>query len=400
MDLKIFTNNIEGQALNQCYEIGKTKAFQNAKIRIMPDVHSGKGCVIGFTAKHFDHVIPSVVGCDINCGMLITKLKTPIQDFSKVDEAIAKVVPSGFYTFDEESNDKKIYNLIEQLRCYHQLRDLSHIYRSVGTLGGGNHFIEIDVDKLGNQYIIIHSGSHNLGKQVEAIYTKKAIRSITDTKVEQTQLIQELKRQGRTNEIQAKLQKFKENRPQVSTEFAYLTDEDVNDYYHDVKIVQEYATLNRERMMEHLIHYLDVEIERVNGIPWMHEVRHNYIDFSKPDEPIIRKGAISAKKDEFVLIPLNMRDGCIMGYGKGNPDWNESAPHGAGRILSRSKAKEVVDMTDFTESMKDIYTTSVTESTLDESPFAYKPAQEIIDAIKDTVSITDILKPVYNFKAH
>lgn len=354
MNLKIFTDNIEGKALNQIYELAKLPPFEDCKIRIMPDVHAGTGCVIGFTGNLGDKVIPNIVGVDIGCGMLTCNLGKFILDLVKLDEIIRKVVPSGFDVHTKEKDFPKL----EQLRCIDELKNLSRIYCSIGTLGGGNHFIEVDVDNCGNRYLIIHSGSRNLGKQVADIYQKKAFESMVGE--------------------------------HIPKDLCYLTGSIKEDYLHDMRICQEFAQLNRKTILDNICKELGIEPKDY------FETIHNYISF---EDNIVRKGAISANKGEKLLIPMNMRDGCILGVGKGNDDWNCSAPHGAGRLMSRSEAKKVVSLADFEESMEGVYSTSVNQSTIDESPFAYKPPQEIIDKIGDTVEIIDILKPIYNFKA-
>lgn len=393
-NLKIFTDNIEPEALNQIYTLIKQPAFSDCKVRIMPDVHAGAGCVIGFTADLGDKVIPNIVGVDIGCGMLTVELGKIGIDLAALDAAIRKRIPSGrnvhegrLVKFDE----------LQQLRCYRELKDTKRLERSIGTLGGGNHFIEIDVDYEGVKYLVIHSGSRNLGKQVAEYYQKLAVE-IMQGKDElyamQEKLIAEYKAQGRKNEIQKAIKelhrKFNPNPLNIPKELCYLTGKYREDYLHDMKICQKFAVLNRNAMASALI----------DEMGWhsygAFETIHNYIEF---ESNLVRKGAISAKAGEMLLIPINMRDGCILGVGKGNEDWNYSAPHGAGRIMSRSKAKEVVSLTEFEESMKGIYTTSVNQSTIDESPMVYKPIDEIVENIQDTVEILNIIKPIYNFKA-
>lgn len=393
-NLKIFTDNIEPEALNQIYTLIKQPAFSDCKVRIMPDVHAGAGCVIGFTADLGGKVIPNIVGVDIGCGMLTVELGKIEIDLAALDAAIRKRIPSGrnvhegrLVKFDE----------LQQLRCYRELKDTKRLERSIGTLGGGNHFIEIDVDYEGVKYLVIHSGSRNLGKQVAEYYQKLAVE-IMQGKDElyamQEKLIAEYKAQGRKNEIQKAIKelhrKFNPNPLNIPKELCYLTGKYREDYLHDMKICQKFAVLNRNAMASALIDEMDW---RSYGA---FETIHNYIEF---ESNLVRKGAISAKAGEMLLIPINMRDGCILGLGKGNEDWNYSAPHGAGRIMSRSKAKEVVSLTEFEESMKGIYTTSVNQSTIDESPMVYKPIDEIVENIQDTVEILNIIKPIYNFKA-
>lgn len=395
-DLKIFTDNIEPQALNQIYTLISQPAFEDCKVRIMPDVHAGKGCVIGFTADLGEKVIPNIVGVDIGCGMETVELGKIDIDFSKLDETIHKYVPSGRNVHEEESGVAE--EIINQLYCKDKLHDIKWLKRSLGTLGGGNHFIEIDVDSDGNKYLIIHSGSRNLGKQVAEIYQQMAVddlKSEGNLEEECQKLIEDYKAKGRTKDIQRGLNELKRKfKPNVSVpqELSYLTGTHREMYLHDMKLCQEFARINRRTIEEIICYYM---VWQTTKDTTKFQTIHNYID----DDNIVRKGAISAKSGEKVLIPINMRDGCIIGRGKGNTDWNESAPHGAGRNMSRSKAKETVSIEDYEKSMEGIYTTSVNRSTIDESPMAYKPIEEIVANIQDTVEIMKIIKPVYNFKA-
>lgn len=396
-DLKIFTDNIEPEALNQIYTLIKQPAFADCKVRIMPDVHAGKGCVIGFTADLGDKVISNIVGVDIGCGMLCCEIGKFDIDYEKLDSVIREHIPAGRAVRDEEIN----FPQLEDLYCKDQLKNMEWIKCSLGTLGGGNHFIEIDEDIDGMKYLVIHTGSRNLGKQVAEIYQQVAIDDMqgTDKLAEESEkLIAEYKKAGKQKDIQKSLaelkRKWKQDKLNIPKELCYLTGEHREMYLHDMKICQEFARVNRRMIQDIIFYYMGwtfcrSEMDRFQTI-------HNYIDH---DSNIVRKGAISAKKDEKVLIPINMRDGCIIGIGKGNEDWNCSAPHGAGRIMSRSKAKEVVSIEEYRESMRGIYTTSVNRSTIDESPMAYKPMEEIIENIKDTVEILKVIKPVYNFKA-
>lgn len=395
-DIQIFTENIDPKALHQVYEIAKSPAMSDAVIRIMPDVHAGAGCVIGFTAKNWKNIIANVVGVDQGCGVACAKLGAIDIDYAKLDDVIAKHVPSGHDIHESQSDD--IYTKVESLLSKLIMplpKPMDFFVNSIGTLGGGNHMIEVDVDSHGVKYLTIHTGSRNLGKLCCEYYQRKAIKSRQGFGEKSKALIEELKHQGRQSEIEQALKDLKASTVPIPDEMAYLDEKDGADYLHDLRIVQKYAILNRLTIAKTICKHMDWNWQKI--YPDYFESIHNYIDFT---DDTIRKGAISARIHEKVIIPLNMRDGCILGYGKGNPEWNESAPHGAGRIMSRSQAKETVDLQAYQDTMKDIYTTSVTESTKDESPFAYKPAQEIIDAIRDTVEITDIIKPVYNFKAH
>lgn len=393
-DLKIFTDNIEPEALNQVYTLIKQPAFSDCKVRIMPDVHAGAGCVIGFTADLGDKVIPNIVGVDIGCGMRTVKMNEKDIDFERLDDVIRKYIPSGRNTHEAR---KINFSKLQDLYCYKELKDTKRIENSIGTLGGGNHFIEVDTDELGYKYLIIHSGSRNLGKQVADYYQNLAVEIMQgkDKLLElQDKLIAEYKADGRQNEIQRAIKelhkKFSPTPLNIPKELCYLTGEYREKYLHDMKICQEYATENRKTMA-------DIIVDKMRfSVDYQFETIHNYIEH---DTNMVRKGAISAKEDEVLLIPINMRDGCIIGYGKGNDDWNQSAPHGAGRIMSRSKAKELINLSEYEESMNGIFTTSVSRCTIDEAPMAYKPLEEIVNNIKDTVEIVDILKPVYNFKA-
>lgn len=393
-DLKIFTNNIEQSALQQINTLLDQEAFKDCKVRIMPDVHAGSGCVIGFTANLGDKVIPNIVGVDIGCGMNTTYLGDVNIDLVKLDNFIKENIPYG-----KNVNEKKIkdFRKLKDLKCYNQLHDVERIEKSIGSLGGGNHFIEIDKDEHGLLYLVIHSGSRNLGTQVAKIYQELAIslRYGKDKLLEEQQkLIDEYKAQGREKEISKAIKelatKFQEQKNVIPKELCYLTGRHRDDYLHDMKICQEYASLNRHTMAEKILKFLGMSSYT------LFETIHNYISF---EDNVVRKGAISAKKGEMVLIPINMRDGCIIGIGKGNEDWNNSAPHGAGRIMSRNQARTKINLGEYKETMKDIYTTSVCADTIDEAPMVYKPLDEIVENIKDTVEIIKIIKPIYNFKA-
>ena len=396
-NLKIFTNNIEQEAINQINELLEQEAFKDSKIRIMPDVHAGKGCVIGFTGNLGDKVIPNIVGVDIGCGMLCVELGNIDLDLERLDKIIREYVPSGMNVHE---NQRYKFLELEQLYCYKLLKNKDNwLEKSMGTLGGGNHFIEIDVDEEDNKYLVIHTGSRNLGKQVAEIYQEKAIKYCSyedEMKEAKQKLIKEYKEQHREKEIQDKLieiSKKYEGKTKLPKDLCYLEGKLREDYLHDMKICQEFASFNRKNIAIEIMKHLNYALSFPGN---NFETIHNYISF---EDNIVRKGAISAKKEEKVLIPMNMRDGCIISIGKGNDDWNQSAPHGAGRIMSRGKAKETLNIADYKESMKNIYTTSVNEDTIDEAPFVYKPMQEIINNISDTVDIIKIIKPIYNFKA-
>lgn len=383
---------IEDEAIEQIRRMCDYPMTEGAKIRIMPDVHAGKGCTIGTTMTITDKAVPNVVGVDIGCGMYTVNLGKTNIDFEKVDEA-AHFIPSGTNVWEgrQERFD------LTGLRCYRELKDTKRLERSLGTLGGGNHFIEIDEAKDQTKYLVIHSGSRNLGKQVAELYQELAIklnRGYESYFEKRDEIIRTYKEQGRRSEIQEALkqlhQEFREKELSMPEDLCYLYGKYLEDYLHDVEICQAFATRSRERMAEIIL-----ERTGMTGSDAFHTV-HNYID---TDEMILRKGAIAAHQGEKVLIPINMRDGSVLAIGKGNPEWNYSAPHGAGRLMSRKKAKESLSMDEYKETMKGIYTTSISEDTLDEAPMAYKSLEDIIDVIRESVDVIDVMKPVYNFKA-
>lgn len=404
-DLKIFTENIEQEAIEQIDLLLEQEPFKNCKVRIMPDVHAGKGCVIGFTADLGDKVIPNIVGVDIGCGMLCVELGNIDLDLEKLDKVINENIPAG-----RNIREQKIINFdkINNLYCLRELKETKKFNRAIGTLGGGNHFIEIDIDDEDNKYLVIHTGSRNMGKQVADYYQNLAIQLCSGKEEmfkRKEEIIKTYKEQGRKSEIQRALKQieveYKQNKPDLPNELCYLQGKYREMYLNDMKICQEYASLNRLQIAkEILINYFELTcVPEIDYPPIMSnrfETIHNYINF---EDNIVRKGAIKANKGERVIIPINMRDGSIIAVGKGNKDWNNSAPHGAGRLMSRHKAKEMFKLEEFKESMKYIYSTSVVEETIDEAPFVYKPIQEIIDNIQDTVKIEKIIRPIYNFKA-
>lgn len=396
-NLKIFTDNIDEKALQQINTLLEQDVFKNSKIRIMPDVHAGTGCVIGFTGDLGDKVIPNIVGVDIGCGMRIVELGNIELDLDKLDNMIRGYIPSGMNVHESPIDGADSY--INELICKDELKNKDNwLKKSLGTLGGGNHFIEIDVDDENNKYLVIHTGSRNLGKQVAEIYQEKAIKYCSYEKEmndEKRKIIKEYKEQHREKEIQNKLIEISEKykgKTKLPKDLCYLEGDLRDDYLHDMKICQDFAVENRTNIAFKIINTICSQFT----FPKFFETVHNYISF---EDNIVRKGAISAKKGEKVLIPMNMRDGCIIGIGKGNDDWNCSAPHGAGRIMSRMDAKKALNLESYKDSMQNIYSTCVNESTIDESPMVYKPMDEIINNIKDTVDIVKIIKPIYNFKA-
>ncbi len=410
-DVKIFTDNIEQGALDQIKALLSIDVFSDKKIRIMPDVHAGAGCVIGFTGNLGDKVIPDIVGVDIGCGMRVLKLgRIENIDFHDFHEFICKNVPSGKIAREDKfgfpplaGKEMEIYreakDLIKELYCFRELKDSRRICKSIGTLGGGNHFIELDKDDEENVYLVIHTGSRNLGKQVAEIYQTKAVRHLTagadelEDAIKRT--IEEYKAAGHRSELQSVIKKMRKDQqgkePSLPAALCYVEGEAREQYLHDMRLCQRWAVLNRE-----LISLLLMRFFPEPNVPETFESVHNYIS----DDNIIRKGSISAAKGERCIIPLNMRDGSLLCTGKGNPDWNSSAPHGAGRALSRSQAYNKISMEDFVASMQGVYSESVTDFTRDESPMAYKPASEIMANIGDTVNIDSIIRPIFNFKAY
>lgn len=382
---------VEDEAIEQIRRMCDYDFTENSKICIMPDVHAGKGCTIGTTMTITDKAVPNIVGVDIGCGMYMVNLGKEDIDLEKMDEA-AHFVPSGKQVWEgrQEHFD------LTRLRCYRNLRDTKRLERSLGTLGGGNHFIEIDRAEDGTNYLVIHSGSRNLGKQVAELYQNLAVE-LHQGKEEyfkkRDALIAEYKAAGRRKEIQAALKELAWTAREllIPEDLCYLYGTYLEDYLYDVVICQEFARRNREKMAEVII-----ERTGLQGSEGFHTI-HNYID---TEEMILRKGAIAAHKGEKVLIPLNMRDGSVLAIGRGNPEWNYSAPHGAGRLMSRTKAKETLSMEKYKEQMAGIYTTSINEATLDESPMAYKSMEDIIDVIKESVDVMEVMKPIYNFKAN
>lgn len=387
-DLKIFTENVDAVAVNQIYTLMAQPPFNDSRVRIMPDVHIGTGCVVGFTATLGDKVIPNVIGVDIGCGMLTVELGKIDIDLKALDDFIVENIPTG-------GNLRKGYSevgFIKMLKCFDELRDLDRVYRSLGTLGGGNHFIELDRDDEGNIYLIIHTGSRNLGLQVAKLYQQKAVLACKGAADAARQAAHDrLMAQGKAAELQAELERITReyaSRTKTPAEYCYFEGDECEDYLHDMRMCQDFASRNRKKIAEDIMKFLGVF--KANAF----ETLHNFID----DEGIIRKGAIPAHKDQIMLIPMNMRDGCLIVKGKGNEDWNNSAPHGAGRLVSRGEAKELFTEKEYKEAMQGIYTTSANISTIDESPMAYKPMDEIVRLIEPTAEIVKIIKPIYNLK--
>ncbi|HEX2938543.1 MAG TPA: RtcB family protein, partial [Ruminiclostridium sp.] len=383
---KVFSDHVEQEAISQIIELLNQEFSAGSKIRIMPDTHAGAGCTIGTTMTVSDKIVPNLVGVDIGCGMETVVLKDTHVELQKLDRVIHEHIPAGFAVRDKAHqfwNEVDISNL----RCAAHV-NLLRAKLSLGTLGGGNHFIELDSDDNGRIYLVVHSGSRYLGKQVAEYYQKEAARRLNKRLNDSSALIQALKAQGRETEIQIELKKL--HYLKVDKNLAFAEGTLFDDYINDMAIVQRYAELNRKAIVREIVKQMKFKVEDT------FTTIHNYIEI---ETMILRKGAISAKAGEKVLIPMNMRDGSLICIGKGNDDWNQSAPHGAGRLMSRSAAKESITLTQFKQAMEGIYSTTVNKSTIDESPFAYKPMDEIIANISDTVDIIGTIRPVYNFKA-
>lgn len=393
-EIKIFASIIEDEALSQLYQMANHPVTEGCSVAVMPDVHAGKGSTIGYTQTLKDRVIVSTVGVDIGCGMLVLKVsKDFIMDLPKLDKVIHQKIPSGMnhraskHPFADKTH-------LQDLICPVNAEKL---LLSVGSVGSGNHFIEVDTDENGDYYIVIHSGSRHLGIEVAKYYQNKAIEYWMAGGVEfnigRSKLIQDLKSSGRQAEIAEALKKYDEKKVKMPTELAYLEGSLMEDYLHDMKIAQEYAVLNREAMLDVIISEMGIKKRHILD---KFCTIHNYIDL---DNMILRKGAISLQKDELALIPGSMQFGSLIVKGKGNKEANFSGPHGFGRLMSRSKAKETLKMEDFKSAMDGIYTTCISTSTIDEAPMAYKPAESIIPNIEPMCEIVSHIHPIYNFKS-
>lgn len=393
--MKIFAKTIEDEALKQLSTIENHPAFgEESNIRIMPDVHSGTGCVIGFTAKLVDKVVPNVIGVDIGCGMIVTRFNKKYlpEDFKKLEDFISKNIPSGFSVNNKVQSDSDFLNL-NKLKCFEQLVNVNRINLSLGSLGGGNHFIEIATD-FNYAYLVIHSGSRNLGKQIAEIYQNKAIDNQKNIyNKSKKDIIDSLIKNNKSKEIERELSLFNENFICLAPDLCYLDGNDLKDYLHDMRFAVEWAKQNRIIMSNKILDFLGVDAQKDNVFTF--QSIHNFID----EHNIIRKGACSATNGEPFIVPLNMRDGSLICLGKGNEDWNCSAPHGAGRIMSRSQAFKTLRVKDMKEDMKGISSWSIDESTLDESPRVYKDAKEIEELISDTGVVLTHIWTKYNFKA-
>lgn len=388
-EAKIFTDVADEKSVEQIRDMCDSPIFRQSKIRIMPDVHAGAGCTIGTTMTITDKIVPNMVGVDIGCGMELVRISEKDIDLSALDKLIYKKIPSGFDCREHSHEYVKQIDLMD-LRCADSV-DITRAYKSLGTLGGGNHFIEADKDDDGNVYLVVHSGSRHLGKEVAEYYQNEGYRRLCgNSKSQLKELIKQLKAEGREKEIESAVQAARNAVSEIPQNMAYAEGELFDDYIHDMRIVQRFAVLNRQAMVDEILRGLKLHAaEQFTTI-------HNYID---TDNMILRKGAVSAQKGEKLLIPINMRDGSLICIGKGNDDWNRSAPHGAGRILSRGQARATLTMEEFKKEMAGIYSTSINKNTLDESPMAYKKIEDIVDNITPTVDIVKRIIPIYNFKA-
>jgi len=386
-----YAQTIDEEAVEQIRRMCDQEFTRGSRIRMMPDVHWGKGCTIGTTMTVTDKAVPNVVGVDIGCGMYTVRLGKSEIDLERLDEA-AHYIPSGRDVWEGRQTRFDL----QPLRCYRSIQDSRKMVRSLGTLGGGNHFIEVDRASDGTHYLVIHTGSRNLGKQVAEYYQRLAVDLHRGKDVyfqEKAALIAAYKAAGRRDELQQAIKGLKWTRKELAIpeDLCYVYGSYFEDYLADVDICQQFARKNRELIAEILM-----DRAGLKGESAFHTV-HNYIDV---EEMILRKGAVSAKKEELLLIPVNMRDGSILAVGRGNPEWNNSAPHGAGRVMSRTQARQTLDLETYRRAMAGIFTTSVNEYTLDEAPMVYKSLDEILGIVGASVDIIDVMKPVYNFKYH
>ena len=387
---KVFTDVVDPASIAQVIELCNQEFTAGSRIRLMPDVHAGVGCTVGTTMTITDKVVPNLVGVDIGCGMETARIREDHIELQKLDKLIYAKIPSGFAVRPAVHRYAGQIDL-EELYCAKHIQML-RAEKSIGTLGGGNHFIEVDRDDEGRLYVIVHSGSRRLGLEVATYYQEEGYKVLNRTdEAFLDQLIAEMKAAGRQKEIQKELKRRKSQKlAGIPRQLAYVSGALFDQYIHDMKIVQRFAELNRQAMMDEIVKGMKLHVEE------QFTTIHNYID---TDAMILRKGAVSAKAGEQILIPINMRDGSLLCVGKGNEDWNCSAPHGAGRLMSRGEAKQTFTVSEFKKQMDGIYTTSVGRATLDECPMAYKGMEDILENIGPTVEVTRIIRPVYNFKA-
>ena len=389
-EAKVFTDVVDEASIAQVLLLLNQEFISGSRVRLMPDIHAGAGCTVGTTMTVTDKIVPNLVGVDIGCGMETVKIKEKHIELQKLDKLIYEKIPSGFKIRDKAHRFFKNFPL-EEMYCYREINPI-RAERSLGTLGGGNHFIEADKNDEGDIYIVIHSGSRHLGLEVANYYQNEGYNALNGSSKRDIELlIADLKAQGKEKSIQKAIKTLKNTKTtNIPKQLAYVEGELFDRYIHDMKIVQEFAELNRQAMTDEILKGMKLhEEDRFTTI-------HNYID---TENMILRKGAVSAQEGERLLIPINMRDGSLICRGKGNDDWNRSAPHGAGRLMSRAGAKQSFTVSEFKKQMEGIYTTSVGADTLDECPMAYKGMEDIVNNIGDTAEITEINKPIYNFKA-
>lgn len=386
--LKIYAATLEESAQQQIDDMSRSEAYKDCTIRIMPDCHAGAGCTIGTVIAIGDRIVPNTVGVDIGCGMLVVRLGKDDIDLQQLDKVVNEKIPSGFNIHEKPVEEVAF---LDRFHCREAI-DTDTAQRSIGSLGGGNHFIEVDEGSGGEKYLVIHSGSRNLGKRVCEYWQRKAEEHCKRLGYDEQEIIAQLKAEGRQQEIAAAIKEAKNSAPKVGKDLAFIEGEDAEKYLYDMQLCQMYASTNRSEMSRIIcgcMGWLHMNIGNFTTI-------HNYIDIR---HRILRKGAVRALNGEQLIIPMNMRDGSLLCEGKGNIDWLYSAPHGAGRLMSRKQAISSLSMDEFRHEMQNVYSTSVCPETIDESPMVYKPMQEIVSRIADTVKIIDIIKPIYNFKA-
>ena len=387
---KIFTDVVDQASIAQVIELCNQEFTAGSRIRLMPDVHAGAGCTVGTTMTITDRVVPNLVGVDIGCGMETARLREDRLELQKLDKLIREKIPSGFAVRSAVHRYADQIDL-EELCCFRHVQML-RAEKSIGTLGGGNHFIEVDRDEEGQLYVVIHSGSRRLGLEVAKYYQEEGYKVLNQTdQASLDRLIAEMRAAGRQKDIQKELKRRKSQKlTRIPRPLAYVAGALFDQYIHDMKLVQHFARLNRQAMLDEIVKGMKLHVEE------QFTTVHNYID---TDAMILRKGAVSAKAGERLLIPINMRDGSLLCVGKGNEDWNCSAPHGAGRLMSRGEAKQSFTVSEFKKQMEGIYSTSVGRSTLDECPMAYKGMADILDNIGPTAEVVKVIRPIYNFKA-
>lgn len=402
VEVKVFTDLIEETAEKQIIEMANHDITKGSQVRIMPDVHAGKGSTVGTTIKlpeNFEDwkVSPNVVGVDVGCGIMMYKLNDKDIDLIKLDEVVNKFIPAGFNIHNKPQNLEFTEEALENLSFNVSGNRRERVHQSLGTLGGGNHFIELGVDENGDYWLSVHSGSRSLGLLVANTHQEIAVKRLHEKEVNLKGIIEKLKSEGRHKEIQGTIAKIKSQTPKITKEMetlAYIQGNDLKNYLNDMNIAQKYAAASREVMLNIIVEMMGFDvIDKFDSI-------HNFIEHDNFKKGIIRKGATSAKDGERLVIPLNMRDGALICVGKGNEDWNYSAPHGAGRMMSRAQARKELKLEDFKAQMKGIHSSSIGETTIDEAPEAYKPAKSIIENIDPTADILHLVKPVYNFKSH